>query len=125
MPTQAAPLVTGINVVYLYVRDVERSAQFYRDVLGIPLEGDATWMEARFAGGTRFALHALPGEAGAPTAGTIHVDFETADLDEALERVRARGVEAGEPVRDEWGAAAELVDPDGYRVYLFEPPRAG
>ena len=28
-----------------------------------------------------------------------------------------------EPMRDEWGAAAELVDPDGYRIALFEPPR--
>jgi hypothetical protein len=25
--------------------------------------------------------------------------------------------------RDEWGTAIELVDPDGYRIYLFQPPR--
>jgi catechol 2,3-dioxygenase-like lactoylglutathione lyase family enzyme len=122
--TQAAPLVSRINVVYLYVRDVERSARFYRDLLGIPLEGDAGWMEARFGDGTRFALHALHEGAREPAAGTVHVNFEVADLDEALSRLRAEGVESSGPVREEWGAAAEVVDPDGYRLYLFEPPRS-
>ena len=28
-----------------------------------------------------------------------------------------------ETMRDEWGAAAEVTDADGYRIYLFEPPR--
>lgn len=23
---------------------------------------------------------------------------------------------------DEWGAAAEIADADGYRIHLFEPP---
>ena len=125
MPTQSAPLVSGISVVYLYVRDVERSARFYRDLLGIPLEGDAAWMEATFAGGTRFALHALHEGAPELRPGSIHLNFEVADLDRALEQLRAAGVDVHEPMRDEWGSAAEIVDPDGHRVYLFEPPRSG
>ena len=48
--------VSNISVVYLYVRDMERSLAFYRDLLGIPLEGDEHWAEAAFPGGTRFAL---------------------------------------------------------------------
>jgi predicted enzyme related to lactoylglutathione lyase len=35
--TTAEPLVSRISVVYLYVSDMERSAAFYRDLLGIPL----------------------------------------------------------------------------------------
>ena len=38
-------------------------------------------------------------------------------------KIRAAGVDVDEPMRDEWGAAAEYVDPDGYRIALFEPPR--
>ena len=43
--------VSGISVVYLYVRDLERSLAFYRDLLGIPLEGDehSLFREYRFA----------------------------------------------------------------------------
>ena len=25
-------------------------------------------------------------------------------------------------MRDDWGAAVRIEDPDGYRLYLFEPP---
>ena len=60
-------LVKRLNVVYLYVRDLDRSLAFYRDVLGIPIERDAhnpDWAEARFPDGMRFALH--PWHEGVP-----------------------------------------------------------
>ena len=119
--TDAKRLVSGIAVVYLIVRDVERSAAFYRDVLGIPLEGDSDWVEADL-GGTRFALHHWYEGADEPNGSGIHVDFRVDDLEEAMERVRAAGYEVREMMRDVWGAACEVVDPDGYRVYLVQPP---
>ena len=117
----ADPLVSRINVVYLYVRDVARSLAFYRDVLGIPLEGDEHWAEATTANGVRFALHAAETDVELGS-GTLRVDFEVADIEEAAARLRAAGVETGEIERDDWGAACEFVDPDGYRLHLFERP---
>jgi catechol 2,3-dioxygenase-like lactoylglutathione lyase family enzyme len=116
------PLVRALNVVYLYVSDMERSLAFYRDLLGIPLRGDDDWQEASL-GGTRFALHRTHEGVGELSAGTIHVDFEVRDLTEATERLRAAGIEANDAMRDDWGAAAEVTDPDGYGIFLFEPPR--
>jgi len=113
--------VSRLNVVYLYVRELERSLAFYRDLLGIPLAGDATWAEAQL-GSTRFALHLAHEGVGELGSGTVHLDFEVASVDEAVERLRAAGVDARETMRDEWGAATEVVDPDGYRIALFEPP---
>jgi glyoxylase I family protein len=116
------PLVRRINVVYLYVRDVARSAAFYRDVLGIPLEADAAdpdWAEATLDG-VRFALHGAHGTKLG--SGTVRVDFEVADIDAAVDRLRAAGVEVGEIERESWGAACEFVDPDGYRLHLFQRP---
>ena len=121
MATDTTPLVSRVSVVYLYVSDMERSLGFYRDLLGIPLEGDDDWTEATL-GGTRFALHATHGGIGELSAGTIHVSLEVADADAAAERLRAEGVVTRETMRDEWGTAVEVVDPDGYRVYLFQPP---
>ena len=121
MATDTTPLVSRVSVVYLYVSDMERSLGFYRDLLGIPLEGDDDWTEATL-GGTRFALHATHEGIGELSAGTIHVSLEVADADAAAERLRAEGVETRETMRDEWGTALEVVDPDGYRVYLFQPP---
>ena len=121
MATDTTPLVSRVSVVYLYVSDMERSLRFYRDLLGIPLEGDDDWAEATL-GGTRFALHATHEGIGELSAGTIHVSLEVADVDAAAERLRAEGVETRETMRDDWGTAVEVVDPDGYRVYLFQPP---
>lgn len=121
MATDTTPLVSRVSVVYLYVSDRERSLRFYRDLLGIPLKGDDDWTEATL-GGTRFALHATHEGIGELSAGTIHVSLEVADVDAAAERLRAEGVETRETMRDEWGTALEVVDPDGYRVYLFQPP---
>jgi lactoylglutathione lyase len=115
------PLVSRINVVYLYVRDLERSIAFYRDVLGIPLEGGGGWAEATFADGVRFALHSTT-SAAELGSGTIRIDLEVADLDAAAARLREAGVEVGDVEREDWGAACEFADPDGYRLHLFERP---
>jgi lactoylglutathione lyase len=122
MATRAAPLVTRVNVVYLYVTDMERSAAFYRDLLGIPLEGDEHWQEASL-GGTRFALHHTHEGIGELSAGTIHLNLEVEDIDAAVERLGVAGADVQETMRDDWGATARISDPDGYQLYLFQPPR--
>ena len=117
-------MVSGIRVVYLYVSDMERSVGFYRDLLGIPLETDAdgSWAETTFPNGVRFALHRAHGDEEALGSGTIRLNLEVADVEEAAERLRAAGVEVGQVVRDFWGAALPVSDPDGYRFELYEPP---
>ena len=122
MATAAAPLVTKVNVVYLYVSDMARSTAFYRDLLGIPLEGDADWQEASL-GGTRFALHQAHEGIGELSAGTIHLNLEVDDIDAAAARLVGAGVLVEETMRDDWGAALRVNDPDGYVIYLFQPPR--
>ncbi len=120
MATERSPLVSGFDNVHLYVRDMERAAGFYRDVLGIPLAGDDDWQEADLAG-VRFALHATP-EGIEPTAGTVKVNFRVTAADAAAGRVRAAGYEVREAMREEYGISYQVVDPDGYRIYLFQPP---
>ena len=46
-----------LNLIYLYVRDMERSLTFYRDALGLPVQvsSGGTWAEVQLAGGLRFA----------------------------------------------------------------------
>jgi lactoylglutathione lyase len=121
MGTATESLVRGLSVVYLYVSNMEHSLAFYRDLLGIPLEGDADWQEAKL-GGTRFALHRAHEGVGRLSSGTIHVDLEVANVDAAAERLRAAGIEVAETMRDAWGAAVKVIDPDGYELYLFQPP---
>ena len=111
----------GLSVVYLYAKDVRRAARFYEDVLGIPLEGDEHWAEAT-VGGVRFALHEWHGGAPEPGASGVNVDFEVADIDAAADHLRAQGVDVGEVFREPYGSFCTFVDPEGYRLELFQPP---
>ena len=121
MGTAVEPLVRTVSVVYLYVSDMERSLGFYRDLLGIPLSGDSDWQEATL-GGTRFALHKTHVGIGPHSSDTIHVSLGVADIDAAAERVGAAGFDVKETMRDEWGAAVQVIDPDGYEIHLFQSP---
>ena len=114
--------VSSISVVYLYVRDMERSRAFYRDLLGIPLEGDEHWAEATFPGGTRFALHATHEGVGELSSGTVKISLAVDDADDAAALLRDHGIEVHEAMHDEWGTAVDVIDPDGYRISLFQRP---
>jgi lactoylglutathione lyase len=122
MATDAPPIVTGLDNVHIYVSDMERSSAFYRDVLGIPLEGDDHWMEADL-NGVRFALHEASPSVPELSSGGVAVNFRVENADEAAERVRATGFDVREQMREEYGVSFEVADPDGYLIYLFQPPR--
>jgi glyoxylase I family protein len=116
--------VARVSVVYLYVRDLDRSLAFYRDLLGIALERDPRdehWAEATFPDGVRFALHRTTGFEPT-TPNTVRISFEVAEVESIAERLSAAGVQVGDVRRAAWGTLCELVDPDGYEIGLFAPP---
>jgi catechol 2,3-dioxygenase-like lactoylglutathione lyase family enzyme len=118
------PVVSRINVVYLYVRDLERSVAFYRDVLGVPVELDAAhpwWAEAILPGDVRFALHEWHPEAGEISSGTVRFDFQVEDVERAAVQLSAAGAEVGDVTHASWGSMCTVTDPDGYRIQLFQP----
>jgi predicted enzyme related to lactoylglutathione lyase len=114
-------LVEGIDHVYYWTSDMDRSVGFYRDVLGLSLtrrEG-SNWAEFD-AGPVRFALHgAVEGHPFTPGGATA--SFQVSDLDAAVAAVEARGAAIGH--RGEVGTEARyaiLQDPDGNSVQLIE-----
>ena len=50
------------------------------------------------------------------------MNFRVADADGAAEHLRASGVEVEEQMREEYGVSYRVLDPDGYRIYLLQPP---
>ncbi len=117
--------VQRLNHAVLYVRDVERSLAFYRDVLGFravrEFPGRAAFLQAEgssndhdlglFAMGTG----AAPSEAGRRTVGLYHLAWEVDTLEE-LARIRGALLEAGALVgASDHGTTKALYaqDPDG------------
>jgi catechol-2,3-dioxygenase len=117
--------VQRLNHAVLYVRDVERSLAFYRDVLGFRVKaeipGRAVFLQAE--GSTNdhdlglFAIGAgaAPSEAGRRTVGLYHLAWEVDTLAE-LVRVRDALTQAGALVGASDHATTKALyarDPDG------------
>jgi catechol-2,3-dioxygenase len=117
--------VQRLNHAVLYVRDVERSVAFYREVLGfrvkVEMPGKAAFLQAE--GSTNdhdlglFAIGAGAGasSAGQSTVGLYHLAWEVDTLAE-LARVRGALADAGALVGQSDHATTKALyakDPDG------------
>ncbi len=124
-------MTTGrLSLVILEVKNLETSLCFYRDALGVPLEGDKDhggndrWISGAHAAISwhdgAFLHFALYQSKGVVTRGA-QVGFPTDDLEAAHERAVASGAKVDHGPRDEpWGRTARYVDPDGNSVSLTE-----
>jgi catechol 2,3-dioxygenase-like lactoylglutathione lyase family enzyme len=113
-----------------FVRDIQRSTVFYRDILGLTVRADFGNF-VLFDGG--FALHegryleetiwgAASADAGSYGRGNLLLYFEDNDVDAAFERV-APHVELIHPVeRQAWGQRVfRFYDPDRHAIEVGEP----
>jgi catechol 2,3-dioxygenase-like lactoylglutathione lyase family enzyme len=104
--------------VLLHPVDMERSLQFYRDVLGL-----AVYRE--FPGGTVFFLGSgfleLSGSAQEPAGEAIALWLQVRDLAAAHHELAAHVVR--EPRQEPWGLHEMwITDPDGTRIVLVQVP---
>ncbi len=113
----------------IVVKDIERSIQFYRDVLSLPLIERIEVRNLRLAffkiGDTELEL--IEGAQGYQEADGIvnHLAFSVANVDEVLSHLRAHGVELiDEEPREIWEGCriAFFRGPDGEKLELFERP---
>jgi catechol 2,3-dioxygenase len=124
--------VKELGHIVLYVRDLERSVRFYRDVLGWRQvgPGDLPFPAAMFSGGRthhellliEVGADATPIPAGR-RVGLYHFGLKVGDTDDELRDALARLQEAGVPLM---GTADHgmthslyLADPDGNEIELY------
>jgi len=125
--------IRELGHVVLFVRNLERSAHFYRDVLGSPaIETPARMRGAAMAFSSGRTHHELlliavgedaPHPGNGHRAGLYHIGLKVGDRDAELLEALARLADAGVPVT---GAADHTVthslylnDPDGNEIELY------
>lgn len=115
----------------LYVDDVARSRDFYRDVVGLELSLDAgayaqfTWgnlilgLRQRANAVRQFGGAVAPPGTGASHQVTVTVD----DVAAFADRLTARGATIIQPLTEQaWGMrSTSFSDPDGHVVEVCEP----
>jgi catechol 2,3-dioxygenase-like lactoylglutathione lyase family enzyme len=129
------PIESGLlNHVALPTADPERAAKFYGQVLGFretprpSFSFRGSWLFRREAG---VMIHLIHDERFQPRTGepintrTNHLAIRVDDYDQAVERLRAHGVEFVERVLPDYGYRQVFFrDPDGNVLELGEWPPA-
>jgi predicted enzyme related to lactoylglutathione lyase len=116
--------VTGIGGFFFRASDPEALAAWYLERLGVtpvPQSYDAeVWLQE--AGATALAPFARDSEMIGPPEHTWMINFRVADLDAMVTQLRNAGetVEV-DPQRYPNGRFAELRDPDGNGIQLWQP----
>jgi catechol 2,3-dioxygenase len=113
----------SLNHVILYVRKVEPSLRFYRDLLGFEviesMEGYARLKSP--SGGATIALHVSRGSKQPARTRPVVLYFESPELTKLCRKLREKGVKFDQlPERMPWGwDHAYLRDPDGHPISLY------
>jgi catechol 2,3-dioxygenase-like lactoylglutathione lyase family enzyme len=120
-PRQAHGVFTGEIKAVLYVRDVEKSAPFYRDVLGFgflghaELDGQPYYAEMT-AANVKFGLHEPMSAAQEARVGQQRLYFRVADLQAHRARLLAWGAQPDDIRETAWMDMFIVRDPDGNEI---------
>ena len=123
--------VTGIGGIFFKARDPVGLKDWYRERLGIVPSPDGTvtfeWRNKERPdeiGYTVWAPFSQDSEYFHPSTASFMVNFRVADLYGLLERLREEGVTVDDKTEDsEYGRFGWVMDPEGNRIELWEPPQ--
>jgi catechol 2,3-dioxygenase-like lactoylglutathione lyase family enzyme len=123
---QGVGRITGVGGVFVASPNPKALAAWYRDVLGITLEpwGGATLKYDAPGHPPVVVWNAFPPKSGyaAPSTREFMIDFAVDDLDAFLSRLQAKGVAILKRQSDASGRFAWILDPDGTKIELWQPP---
>jgi predicted enzyme related to lactoylglutathione lyase len=121
--------VTGIGGIFFKAKDPKALGEWYRLHLGMNVEewgGVAfRWAEdnSSGAGTTIWSPFKADTDYFAPSTAPFMVNFRVADLHALLAALRAEGCEVQDKVEEsEFGKFGYVIDPEGNKLELWEPP---
>jgi len=120
---------TGIGGIFLKSDDPSKLYAWYEKHLGIkadPQYGKMfEWQQEGTPGGTVWSIFPRDTKYFDPSHAAFMVNYRVDNLDALLEELRAAGVWI-DPKREDhdYGRFAWIMDPDGNRIELWEPPKS-
>ncbi|XXS97823.1 VOC family protein [Sorangium sp. So ce363] len=122
--------VTGIGGIFFKAKDAPALQAWYKRHLGIDVQewgGTAfTWTDGEgkpVAGTTVWSIASAQGDQFAPSTATFMVNYRVEDLHALVKVLREEGCNVLEKIDDsEYGKFAWVIDPEGNKVELWQPP---
>lgn len=123
--------VTGIGGIFFKAKDPVALRAWYRTHLGIDVQ---SWGGAAFrwadadgnptTGTTIWTVAEAGGDFFAPSTSSFMVNYRVADLRALIQVLRSEGCRVLEKTEDsEYGKFGWVIDPEGNKVELWEPPK--
>ena len=117
--------IKKVGNVILAVNDLEKSIQFYNEIIGLPIKSlRRTWVDLGTSGAL-LSLHPASLTAqhiGSSIENGISIGFLVGDLKSSLDELKTKGVTIHRDIVErEAGKNAVILDPDQYMISLFEP----
>lgn len=122
--------VIGLGGPFIKAKDPKALAAWYQQHLGIDFKGsvyavmpftneDGTAKE----GYNILSFFKEDSDYFAPSSKQVMVNFIVKDLFALLDELKAEGVEiVGEPMDEEYGKFGWILDPEGNKIELWQPP---
>lgn len=122
--------VTGIGGVFFNAKDPVALRAWYQRHLGIDVQewGGAvfTWADGNgnpVQGSTTWSIGAADNNYFAPSTSPFMVNYRVDDLAALLQALRDEGCQVLEKTEDsEYGKFGWVMDPEGHKVELWQPP---
>jgi predicted enzyme related to lactoylglutathione lyase len=122
--------VTGIGGIFFTAKDPAALQAWYATHLGIDVQpwGGASfeWTDAEgtpVAGTTAWLIGPADGKHFAPSTASFMINYRVDDLDGLLQALRDEGCEVLDLINDsEYGKFGWVMDPEGNKVELWQPP---
>lgn len=122
--------VTGLGGVFFKARDPQKLYRWYERHLGMKPDASGTsvcffWREARGRGKgmTVWSLFPRNTRYFQPSRAGFMLNYRVKDLDRVLKALRREGVWIDPKREDEYGRFAWILDPEGNRIELWQPPK--
>ena len=117
-------MLTGLDLLFLEVNDLEESIAFYHERLGFDIESVTLEAEPPMAtlraGGLKVMLAQVPITMVRRGRG-VHFFFGVTDVDAYYERLKNHQVEVTSPSDEGWGGRfISVEDPDRYRLFFVK-----
>lgn len=122
--------VTGIGGIFFKSPNAEQLRDWYRAHLGIEAEGDSGYMfewrdreQPEKIGQTVWSIFAGHTKYFQPSNASFMINYRVADLHAVLAELRSEGVQVDDKTEEsEYGKFGWIMDPDGNRIELWQPP---
>lgn len=115
--------VTGLGGVFYKVEDTERTARWYREMLGLGGEWGIMFPWKTDASGEAYSLLSAfksTSDYFAPSEARFMVNLRVDDLDALLAELEAKGVEILGRQNEDYGKFAWILDCDSVKLELWE-----